>query len=98
MRLTELNPRGIGHKGYLGRVGITFDCPCCLNTERATRLAIYFIKDVVGEHGEAIHINDIAWNVFNPQDYETITVSPSIDASGEPHRHWHGWIRNGNIE
>lgn len=96
MRLSDLNPRGLGAKGYIGRVGISFDCPCCLNTDRAIRLAVYFISNVIDDHGKAIHLNDKAWNVFNPQDYEAITISPSIDAS--KHGHWHGFIINGNIE
>lgn len=95
MKLLDLDPRGIGCNGYSGRVGITFECPCCRGTDRATRLAVYFFKDVVGDHGEAIHVNNIGWSVTNPTDMQSITIQPSIDASNEGH--WHGFITNGGV-
>lgn len=95
MKLIELEPRGIIINGYSERVGMTFECPCCRGTAKATRLAVYFIKDVVGDHGEALHVNNIAWTVTNPLDFDTITVSPSIDASNESH--WHGFIQSGTV-
>lgn len=95
MKLVDLNPRYISLNNYNEILGITFDCPCCLNTEKATRLAIYFVKDIIGNHGEAIHVNNIAWEVINLNDFNNISVSPSVDASNE--KHWHGFITKGEI-
>lgn len=36
------------------------------------------------------------WNLQGQEDFETLTLTPSIDASASGH--WHGYIRNGQIE
>jgi hypothetical protein len=37
---------------------------------------------------------EFAWSIDRP-DFETMNVTPSIDASASGH--WHGFIRNGEI-
>ena len=37
----------------------------------------------------------IAWTIKSAESFETISVTPSLDASNSGH--WHGFITNGNI-
>jgi hypothetical protein len=47
MRLIDLNPRWFGLPPAL-KQGLTFDCPCCCNTDRAVRLAVPFVNPIDG--------------------------------------------------
>lgn len=37
-----------------------------------------------------------AWQ-FSTRDFETISVTPSVDASNSGTGHWHGFITNGKV-
>lgn len=98
MRLTDLDPRwcvdadiviGGSVKHFDGRhgMGITFDCPCC----KRVRLAVWFDKPIDG----GVPTDDAKLWSRSGETFETLTLSPSIDAS--KHGHWHGFIRNGAI-
>lgn len=103
MLLTELNPRWCidtdvivvcggppVHDEDRHGMALTFDCPCCLGTERSTRLAIFFANPVDGKppSDDANHLWERTGTTF-----EDLTLSPSIDASG--YKHWHGFIEGG---
>lgn len=98
MRLLELNPRWVALESGGQRVGLSFDCPHC----RTQRLAVLFhhhgraaIEDqyILAHHGadDTRHI----WDLQGQDDFATLTLSPSIDASKSGH--WHGWIQSGEI-
>jgi hypothetical protein len=99
MRLTELDPRWYRLES-IGRVGLTFECPHC----RQTRLGVPFhhhgatamAEDakIIAAHGapDSQHI----WDLQGQEDFATLTLSPSIDASKSGH--WHGFIQNGEIK
>lgn len=75
------------------RVGmaLSFDCPCC----REVRLAVFFKNPIDGKVATDDRDDEHLWTRTG-DTFETVTLSPSIDASG--HGHWHGHIRNGQIE
>jgi Family of unknown function (DUF6527) len=96
MRLTDLEPRWYALNGR--RIGLTFNCPHCLTQ----RLGVPFhqrghetMEDgyILANHGatDAQHI----WTLGGQHDFNTITLSPSIDASASGH--WHGFITNGEV-
>lgn len=98
MKLADLNPRGVldadiviggrsVHDADRHGMGISFDCPCCRNT----RLAVFFANPTDGKPPSDDHL---LWNRTG-DNYETMTLSPSIDASASGH--WHGFISNGEI-
>lgn len=100
MRLVDLDPRwccdadiviGGVNQHHEGRTGmaITFDCPHC----RTERLAVWFANPVDGlpPTDDATHL----WQ-RSGATFEDLTLTPSIDASELGH--WHGFIKNGNIE
>lgn len=93
MRLSDLNPRWWTFESDGPRVGLTFDCPHC----RHTRLGVVFhhrgheaIEDVYIR----AHSAQCIWTA-DGEDFETLTLSPSVDVSA--HGHWHGFLRNGEI-
>jgi hypothetical protein len=98
MRLTELNPRWYTEKKGGLRVGLTFDCPHC----RSTRLGIMFHRQgheaiyeefVRGQHGSGP--GRFIWSLNGDEDFDTLTLTPSIDASKIGH--WKGTITNGEV-
>ena len=110
MRLTELDPRwavdadivlGGVVRHYENRHGmaVSFECPHCVAREAATgdkrviRLAVWFANPIDGlaPTDDASHL----WNRTG-ETFETLTLTPSVDASSDGH--WHGFIRNGAIE
>ncbi len=99
MRLTDLEPRwgvdadiviGGVSQHFEGRVGmgITFLCPCC----KQTRLGVFFANPIDG-----LPPTDDATNLWQRtgEGFETLTLSPSIDAS--KYKHWHGFLQAGEI-
>lgn len=64
-----------------GRRFLTFDCPIFTSQ----RISI----QVKGK-------GRVVWDI-DSEDFETMTVSPSIEADCPPLYHWHGWIRKGEI-
>ncbi len=105
MRLLELDPRWFtfAHPadGVDIRIGLTFLCPHC----RAQRLGVRFEPPI--DPAGLIASLGIAWpHGDGPtwhregDTFDTLTISPSIDASGREidfKGHWHGFIRNGEI-
>lgn len=80
------------------RVGLTFVCPHCYKE----RLGVVFhhsgkaaIEDsyILARHG-AGDVNHI-WDLQGQDDFATMTLRPSIDASASGH--WHGFITEGRI-
>jgi hypothetical protein len=97
MRLIDLDPRWFALEAGGPRVGLTFDCPCC----RETRIGVAFhhtgheaIEDeYIRAHGNGSP--RFIWTLEAGADFETLTLSPSIDASASGH--WHGFITAGEI-
>lgn len=110
MKLIDLDPRwacdadivisGV-NRYFDGRVGmaVSFECPHCVQRERSTgdrrvqRLAVWFANPIDGL--PPTDDAKILWQ-RSGDTFETLTLSPSIDASKEGH--WHGFIRNGSIQ
>lgn len=99
MKLVALEPRWIGPESF------TFRCPHC----RAVWLTCTLTKIRTREQHAMIHAafgEDSSREVVigcNPnqswssssRDFESMTVTPSLDASAAGH--WHGFITNGEI-
>lgn len=95
MRLAELNPRWWADStdGTTGRhLGVTFDCPHCPK-EHPLRLSVAFSNPIGGGEPYAVPTK-LHWQRTG-EDFETLTLTPSIDASG--FGHWHGFIQNGEV-
>jgi hypothetical protein len=106
MRLSELNPRWVNDVGAPAdaKQGVSFLCPCC----RTTKLAIFFDVPLCGNPPAALdnsarvdaghltdhHVGSILWH-REGSDFETLSLTPSIDASS--FGHWHGYITAGEI-
>mgnify|MGYP006921811288 CR=1 FL=1 len=95
MKLVELNPRWsvdadiiigdrVVHDPERHGMGLSFDCPCCVGTSRATRLAVFFRNPIDGKVASDDYKN--LW-LRTGDSFDTLTLSPSVDASG--HGHWH---------
>ena len=110
MRLIDLYPRwgidadiviGGVSKHFEGRTGmaVSFECPHCVAREIATgdkrvqRLAVWFANPIDG--GPPTDDAKTLWTRTG-DTFETLTLSPSVDASSDGH--WHGFIRNGEIQ
>lgn len=93
MRLLDLNPRWYVLVQDGPKVGMTFDCPHCLDQ----RLGVLFhhqgrevMEDsVIHAEGGAGNI----WTLTGPDDFASLSLTPSVDASNSGH--WHGFITNG---
>lgn len=73
-------------------MGITFDCPCCLGTDRATRLGVFFSNPLDGlPPGQGV---GNLWERAG-DDFSNLTLTPSVDASNSGH--WHGFISSGEV-
>lgn len=98
MRLLDLEPRWIHPNLFL------FKCPhcqkdllSCKNVAMSQREQWDLFEKAVGEDWNALIVpcrDEMAWT-FSGNDFETLTVTPSLDASASGH--WHGFIRNGQI-
>lgn len=93
-----------------GAMGLSFECPHCValeqragvswprglrehDSQRVIRLVVWFANPVDG--GLPTDDATTLWQRTG-ETFETLTLSPSIDASH--FGHWHGFIRNGVIE
>jgi hypothetical protein len=97
-RLVDLEPRWFTLEDGGPKVGLTFLCPHC----QAIRLAVAF-----HHHGHeafddsyirAHYPNDNAsfiWDLAGQEDFETLSLFPSVDASASGH--WHGSIVDGSM-
>lgn len=94
MDLLDLDPRWFTMGQSPDIVGLTFDCPHC----RVQRLGVLFIQEIDrdGLPNEAHWArNENKWN-RQGESFETLTLSPSIDASAVGH--WHGFIVGGKVQ
>lgn len=103
IKLAELNPRWTGYGSDQNPNnhiinGITFDCPHC----RVQRLGVLFTPaiDKGGwiAKGVVIYHGALEWNRTG-DTFDTLTLSPSIDANSriDVPNHWHGFITNGEV-
>ncbi len=98
MRLIDLDPRWFSTRDDV-RHGLTFDCPCCLGTERATRLAVATHVDGTNfdpepDNPQCYATGETVW-ALSGSSFADLTLSPSVD--GSKYGHWHGHIRDGAI-
>ena len=95
MKLTDLKPKWIVFEGRVG-MGVTFDCPCprcsaAVDPCVPRRLYAHFTPTLDGGPPEQ---DLLVWQRTGGT-FETLTLTPSIDASRDGH--WHGFITNGEI-
>lgn len=101
MKLTDLNPRWaadydilvgdhVVHDEDRKGMAVTFDCPHC----RTTRLGVFFRNPVDGKPPSDDFDDKRLWTRAG-ETFETLSLTPSIDASASGH--WHGFITNGEI-
>ena len=98
MRLIDLNPRWYVLEQGGPRVGFTFLCPHC-ESERLG-VAIHHqgreaMDDVYIHAHHPGNPNEHIWSLIGIDEFEHLTLTPSIDASTSGH--WHGFITNGEI-
>lgn len=94
MKLTELNPRWLSFDTGRRGQGIAFDCPCekCQRTKFRRRVTVPFANPLDGK-ARAAGREDY-WT-RDGDEFETLTLSPSIDES--ECGHWHGTVRQGEV-
>lgn len=100
MRLIELNPRWITDNLF------AFHCPHCKKVfltcknvpigraEQIELLQRAELEPTGPRYGVVQSKPNVAWS-WDSKNFETMTVTPSIDASESGH--WHGHIRKGAI-
>ena len=99
MRLTELEPRWIHPNLFI------FKCPhcqkdllTCKNVVMSSRDQHDLFEKTFGEDWNMLIVpckESMAWT-FSGDNFETLSVTPSIDASASGH--WHGTITNGEMQ
>lgn len=105
MRLTDLEPRWFAH-GDEPHAVFVFNCPHCCATGRRVRLSCTVVAmkgsdqrgifdAAYGEDAVVVGCKFLAWTMVNGPSFETMTITPSLDASAAGH--WHGFITNGAI-
>ncbi len=112
MRLTDLDPRWFAEAGRKGQ-GMTFLCPHCQTCRLAVTFANpadagephpIHKYDVLAASLEQNHSEAERRDIVPPgflwerkgDDFGMLTIEPSVDASRSGH--WHGYIRNGEIQ
>jgi hypothetical protein len=97
MKLTELNPRWVGLPGPIYD-GVAFDCPHC----KVQRLGITF-SPPIDPNGwwpkisQPTYAGQNVWQRGSGDTFDTLTISPSINAKITVDGHWHGFITNGEV-
>ncbi len=97
MRLVDLNPRWSGLSGPIFD-GVTFDCPHC----KVQRIGITFTPpiDPNGLWNKIVQPTYFDRNVWQRgfgDTFETLTITPSVNAKIDVAGHWHGYITNGEV-
>lgn len=98
IKLTELAPRFYVLEKGGPIVGLSFMCPHC----EQIRLAVAFHHSGHAEMDDRYikafypDSNENIWNLEGQENFETLTLAPSIDASA--HGHWHGNITDGRCQ
>ena len=113
MRLVDLNPHWVNDHDAPpdAKQGISFWCPHCVGTPKATRLAVFFDPPITDHppadvslanalrRADAEHLTDhhIGHVLWKRagDTFEALTMTPSIDCSAWGC--WHGFITNGEI-
>ena len=102
MRLTDLQPRLLHSGGGVTRadtgqpvprregVGMTLMCPCGCGV----RFALIFTNPLDG--GPTLDGVGPTWERTG-DDFETMTLNPSVLRSEPRGCGWHGWIRDGEV-
>lgn len=100
MRLSELEPFWVHDNVFV------FRCPHCRGTWLSCKNIAMPTGDQIDlfraagldptgpKHAVVPMKADVAW-LISGKDFETMTVTPSLDASAAGH--WHGFITNGEI-
>lgn len=98
VRLSTLNPRWVQPDSVRVAVpvfvGVSFDCPHC----GKQRLSARFRQPIDPQgllQGTTWQAPSIAWDRTG-EDFETLTLAPSIDFAARGH--WHGHITNGEVQ
>lgn len=94
MRLTDLSPAWVGTLDGRHGTGVSFDCPCCRTRGGADRIVrrihVMFVEPLDG--GAPVRSHGPLWKRIG-ESFETLTLTPSVDASSDGH--WHGHVTNG---
>ena len=98
MRLTDLSPRWLSKDVFMFRSPTgAGDWITCKRVEMPFKDQCKLIyednPDLVGQT-VVITVANMAWK-FSGDDFDTMTITPSIDASASGN--WHGFITNGVI-
>jgi Family of unknown function (DUF6527) len=98
MKLTELSPEWITSNMFV------FKCPHCQSVLLSVKNVVctfheeqQWFEAKYGQEWPMIIVpckEDSAWT-FSNSDFNTISVTPSLDASKSGH--WHGFVTNGEI-
>lgn len=99
MKLTDLNPKWLAD----GKM-MVFDCPHCQKIKVSVIFAPMgmgmgtqcdILEEALGDDTPFIPCNpESRWNMSN-NDFETMSITPSLNA--QPAGHWHGHITNGQV-
>jgi hypothetical protein len=96
MKLIELKPRWYSLEPNGPHVGMTFLCPHCHKERLGILLCRRGRQAMIDDYIKARHgRKGYIWTVVGSEDFLTLTLTPSIDASLSGH--WHGFITNGEI-
>lgn len=105
----KMNYTGVGQSNFAPpdfRNVITFLCPHCVaNGDRSQRLGVPFAPplgptDWITPGQPVIEPGTNVWSRSAGDTFDTLTLSPSIDAGNgciDFEGHWHGYIKNGEI-
>jgi len=91
MLLTELDPNWWTTIAGRTGMGLTFLCPHC----KTQYLGVWFSNPLDGGAQATPDLNPAPRWLRTGDTFETLTLTPSIDASASGH--WHGHIHNGEI-
>jgi hypothetical protein len=95
-RLVDLEPRRYTLSEDGPAAGISFLCPHCHTVRLGVLLHHRGHEAMEDEYIRAHNPEGRPIWTADGDDFETLTLSPSVDASHVGH--WHGFIRNGQAE
>jgi Family of unknown function (DUF6527) len=104
MKLTDLSPFWVEKEGV--KAALVFKCPHCPDSNwwlscgfipmKISEQMDLFLDSLDDRDQIAVPFNQAGnWKIQGEPDLETLTITPSIDASASGH--WHGFITNGEI-
>jgi hypothetical protein len=98
MKLRELDPRWYSAQDNGPKVGFTFNCPHC-SSDDLHRLGVAVHQDGLIDpepSNPKCWPPGYVWEMSGGENWDTLSLTPSVDAS--QFGHWHGFIKNGNIQ